>query len=246
MGKVDVKPSLFSKTSLLTKTSAVRPSPDSVSRKSYVPQKLPKVENTAVYKVHHGTCKPMLFNKSLAVGDSQDGCIQKTIVPSLFSTQNLLPRKPKEYGTLAVDNKQKQSERKERKRKLDYNLSKQSSFEKMNMIKIPAKVTQNAGKPKKKNNFIKSEKKKRSKKKKDAKIEFVAAKMKEFKLVDDDFKKDQLRIMRSKLKQESEGLFVDSKQGNYDLMKQEKEKVTREKVLTIYKSISYKYIHIYI
>ena len=231
MGKVDVKPSLFSKTSLLTKTSAVRPSPDSVSRKSYVPQKLPKVENTAVYKVHHGTCKPMLFNKSLAVGDSQDGCIQKTIVPSLFSTQNLLPRKPKEHGSLAIDNKQKQIEkRKERKRKLHYNLSKQSSFEKTNITKIPAKVTQNAGKPKKTNNIITSEKKKRSKKKKDAKIEFIAAKMKEFKLVDDDFKKDQLRIMRNKLKQESEGLFVDSKQGNHDLMKQEKEKVTREKV----------------
>lgn len=233
MGKVDVKPSLFSKTSLLTKTSVTRPL-DSVSGRNSVPQKIPRIESTAVHQKNEGgTCKPSLFNKSLAVGSQDNGGFLKPIIPSLFSQQNLLPNKPKDnYSKLIVDDKQKKTERKERKRKLRYNLSKQSLLEKINVSKIPAKVTQNAGKPKKMRNITTSEKKKGrwSKKKKDAKIEFVTAKMKEFKLADDDFKKDQLRIMRNKLKQESEGLFVDSKQGNFDLMKQEKEKVTREKV----------------
>ena len=123
-----------------------------------MPQKIPKFESTAVHQKNEGgTCKPSLFNKSLAVSSQGDGGNLKPIIPSLFSQQNLLPTKPKDNGKLIFDDKQKQTEREERKRKLRYNLSKQSSLEKTNVSKISAKVTHNAGKPKKMRNIITSE-----------------------------------------------------------------------------------------
>ena len=226
MGKVDVKPSLFSKRSLLTNDLAARTSIGSTSGVKFVPNK-PKLEKD-VYQKNSGTCKPSLFDKSLAVKSKESGR-QKTVVPSLFSTESLLSTKGKD-STLIADNSRIQTERNDRKRKLNYTLSKQSSLEKVNTLKIPAKVIQNAGKRKKTKNVITYDKKNGSKKKIDIKLKILTEKIKEFKLADNDFKKDQLQIMRNKLKLESEGLFVDSKQENFNIMKQEKEKLIKEKV----------------
>lgn len=233
MGKTEVKPSLFCKRSLLTS----RITTPSVSRNNLVPNKLSKLD----HQRNGQTVMPSLFNKALSI-KSQESRTEKPAGPSLFGSESLLPSKPTEDSSsnkpiTNITHNAKPKEDRAEKRKLNYNLSKQNSLINATASKIPPKVTRSAGKPAAKKQNVVTEKYKSKRKKKDAQLEMLSSKIKEFKLDDNAFKKEQLRIMRSKLKLESEGMFVDSKQGNFDMIKQEKKKLIKEKVILHYFNI---------
>eukprot|EP00111_Clytia_hemisphaerica_P016572 TCONS_00049092-protein len=174
--------------------------------------------------------KPSLFNKSLLLGSSN---LEKgSLKPTLFCTTNLLPttsldlvQKPQNASSSMKEEKPKTSKRLQTKKS-----KKRNSLEIQN-LKGPSKVTKDhdAGKITKRKKKIVSDNSHSKKKIKEAQFEIITASIKELKLTDNEFKRQQLEVMRNKLKAESENLFTDSKQGSYDAIKQEKEKIIKAK-----------------
>jgi len=248
MAKLDLRPNLQSKQSLLAsnltsskipllqhapKTESINQlkslSKDSKKQESLLGHGLTKsLANSSLLSKQLGVycnianssnLKPLLFNKSLS-----DNTADTSERPVLFSNIKLQSITLKLSQNLRNPQIQPLQDEKSKNNLIVLD-KKQASLENAKLQARKSKLS--AGKAK---NSKLVANKKRSKKKREAQIDIINSNIKELKLADNDFKKEQLAIMRNNLKLEGEGLFVDSKQENYDQIKRQKEKELKAKV----------------